>query len=126
MSPTGDRRRVKDGPSLTIDVSPHACVPANWVSGVTAVSWRAGQASLPAPPTRKPHPPGSHAYLGNGELIVEGRVVHVQLQVDVLELCAAETAKRGGKVTAGLQTVKAAGVTPKGRGLSLRWGRQDP
>lgn len=46
---------------------------------------------LPSSPT-----PSSPAYLGNHKLIIEGRAVHVQLQVDVLELFAAKEA-RGGR-----------------------------
>lgn len=63
---------------------------------------------LAAPPTRSPahmlpRPPAAlptccPAYLGNGKLIIKGRVVHVQLQVDVLELFAAKTARRTGEM----------------------------
>lgn len=35
------------------------------------------------------------AYLGNGKLVVEGRIVRIQLQVRVLELFAAGVSDRG-------------------------------
>lgn len=68
----------------------------------------------PLPTTRTSLPVWNPAYLGNRKLIVEGRVVHIQLQVDVLELFAAKTARRrGGRSLLGHQAREAAGITPK-------------
>ena len=71
------------------------------------------RAALPtqdAPPLISPAHPGSPAYLGNRELIIEGRVVHVQLQVDALELFTAKTARevdgdRWGDQAGGQQSI---------------------
>lgn len=70
-----------------------------------------------------PHPPGSTAYLGNRKLIVEGRVVHIQLEVDALQLFAAKTQDTGeGDCRATKQKQQRASL-PKGRGAVPKVGQ---
>ena len=67
---------------------------------------------------------GSATHLGDRELIIEGRVVRVQFQVDVLELLAATTARcrvdgdRWGATHGGQQ-----GITPKRRAAVPKVGQ---
>lgn len=79
------------------------------------------------PPARQCTPPfclGSSTHLGHRELIIEGGVVHVQFQIDVLELFAAKMPRR--RVDGDCWGTKHGGeqsITPERRGAAPKVGQ---